>query len=173
MSANIVINGYPSLEEIRQGHGYPTEERFLKGPVAVIECVQGIPCNPCEAACKFGALTVGEPITNLPQLNEESCTGCGVCIAQCSGLAIFVVDKTYSETEATISFPHEYFPLPEKGQDVTAVNRAGEEVGKGKILRINTSPKNDCTPVITMVISKEMSDEVRGIKRLVGGNNVE
>ncbi|HWQ42580.1 MAG TPA: 4Fe-4S binding protein [Desulfosporosinus sp.] len=169
MSASIVINGYLSLEEIRQGHGYPSEERFLKGPVAVIECVQGIPCNPCETACKFGALTVGEPLTNLPQLHEESCTGCGACIAQCSGLAIFVVDKTYSETEATISFPHEYFPLPEKGQEVTAVNRAGKEVGKGRILRINTSLKNDCTPVITMVIPKGMSDEVRGMKQIGRG----
>lgn len=169
MTESILTNGYPSLEEIKKACGYPSEARFQKGPVAVIECVQEIPCNPCEAACKFGALTVGEPITNLPRLDENLCTGCGVCIAQCSGLAIFVVDKSYSDTEATVSFPHEYLPLPEKGQQVTAVNRAGEEVCQGRVLRVNNSPKNDCTPVITIVIPKEFADEVRGMKRLKRG----
>ncbi|MEW6624049.1 MAG: 4Fe-4S ferredoxin [Bacillota bacterium] len=169
MAKNVLINGYPSIEEIKEICGYPTEERFARGPVAVVECVQEIPCNPCEAACKTGALVVGEPITNIPVLKEELCTGCGLCIAQCSGLAVFVIDKTYNQTEAAVSFPHEYHPLPEKGQEVYAVNRAGEEVCRGRVLRINNSKKNEGTPVITIAIPKEYADEVRGIKRLNGG----
>ena len=47
MENNILYNGYPSMEEIRRANGYPSEERFAKGPVAVTECVQEIPCNPC------------------------------------------------------------------------------------------------------------------------------
>lgn len=166
MSDSILNNGYPSMEELKACNGYPSEERFKRGPVAVIECVQEIPCNPCEAACKFGAITVGNPITNLPRLNDNICTGCGVCIAQCSGLAIFVVDKTFSETEAAVSFPHEYLPLPEKGQVVDAVNRSGEIVCKGKAVRINNIQKNDCTPVITLAVPKQFADIVRGMKRL-------
>ncbi len=173
MKQGILVNGYPSLDEIKNGPGYPTEERFKKGPVAVIECVQEIPCNPCEAACKHNAIQIGEPITNLPKLNYDLCTGCGLCISRCSGLAIFVINKAYSENEATVSFPHEYLPLPEKGQTVTAVNRAGEEVCKGVVVRINNSPKNDCTPVITIAIPKEYADEVRGMKRLKRGENDE
>jgi len=161
----LIYDGYPSVEEIKAANGWPTEERFAKGPVAILECVQEIPCNPCEGACPFGAIHVGTPITNCPHLNEETCTGCGMCIAACSGLAIFVVDKTYSETEATISFPFEYLPLPEKGAEVQALSRAGEYVCLGKVIRVINSKKNDHTPVVTIAVPKEYVDEVRTIKR--------
>lgn len=166
MGESVINRGYPSMEEIKEANGYPTEERFKKGPVAVIECVQPIPCNPCEASCKFGAIVVGDPITNFPRLIEEKCVGCSLCLAQCSGLAIFIVDKSYSETEAAVGFPHEYVPLPEKEQEVIAVNRAGEEVCPARVVKINNSVKNDKTPIITIAIPKEFADEVRGMKRL-------
>ena len=154
------------MEELRTYNRLPSDERYEKGPVAVIECVQEIPCNPCEAACRFGAIRVGMPITNLPELSEEKCTGCGACIAHCSGLAIFVVDKTYSEKEAAVSFPHEYLPLPAKGDQVDAVNRAGQVMCKGTVVRIVDTVKNDCTPVVTIAIPKEYADQVRGMARL-------
>ena len=163
---SLLKEGFPTIEELEEYGRMPSEERYRKGPVAVIECLQEIPCNPCEAACKFGAIYVGMPITNLPVLNEEKCTGCGQCIAQCSGLAIFVVDKTYSETEATVSFPHEYLPLPEKGQRVRAVNRAGEYVCDATVLRIVNSKMNDHTPVVTVAIPQNFADDVRGMERL-------
>lgn len=166
MSQSILQNGYPSMEELKQFHRLPSEERCKKGPVAVIECIQPIPCNPCEAACRFQAIHVGEPIINLPQLNEEKCVGCGACIAHCSGLAIFVVDKTYSENEATVSFPHEYLPLPEKGDMVDAVNRAGDTVCKAKVIRVVNPEANDHTPVVTVAVPLELADEVRGMVRL-------
>ena len=165
MSNSILQNGYPSWEELKQFNRIPSDERFAKGPVAVIECIQPIPCNPCEGACKFGAICVGDPIINLPCLDEEKCVGCGKCVAQCSGLAIFVVDKTYSETQATVSFPHEYLPLPAKGQKVKAVNRAGQHVCDAEVLRVMNPASNDHTPVITVIIPKEYADEVRGMKR--------
>lgn len=154
------------MEELKESGRLPSDERYAKGPVAVIECVQEIPCNPCEAACRFGAIGVGTPITNLPVLDEGKCTGCGACIAHCSGLAIFVVDKTYSETEATVGFPHEYLPLPKKGDVVDAVNRGGQIVCKATVVRIVDNAKNDCTPVVTIAVPKEYADEVRGMVRL-------
>lgn len=166
MSQNILQNGYPSMEELKEFNRLPSEERYKKGPVAVIECIQNIPCNPCQAACRFQAIHVGTPIINLPQLDEEKCVGCGACIAHCSGLAIFVVDKTYNDTQATVSFPHEYLPLPQKGDKVKAVNRAGEVVCEAEVLRVVNTKANDCTPVITVIISKELADEVRGMVRL-------
>ena len=120
--------GIPSAAELAACPGIPSEERMRKGRVAVIECVQEIPCNPCEGICRFGAITVGEHITNLPVLDEEKCTGCGQCVANCPGLAIVIVNKAFSETEETVEFPFEYLPLPEKGSTVDAVNRAGENV---------------------------------------------
>ena len=162
----ILTDGYPSIEEIRAATGWPDEKRFAAGPVAIIECVQKIPCNPCEAACPAHAITVGDPITNTPVLDREKCIGCGLCVAACSGLAIFIVDKTYSETEGTVSFPFEYYPLPQKGDVVDALNRAGEYVCKGTVIRVMNPPKNDHTPVVTIAIPKEYTDEVRTMARL-------
>ena len=163
---SILTDGYPSIEEINKATGWPDEERFARGPVAVIECVQKIPCNPCEAACPAHAITVGSPITNTPVLDREKCIGCGLCVSACSGLAIFIVDKTYSETQGTVSFPFEYLPLPEKGDEVNALNRAGEFVCRGTVIRVMNPPGNDHTPVVTIAIPKEYTDTVRTMGRL-------
>ncbi|GAB1476200.1 4Fe-4S dicluster domain-containing protein [Bacillota bacterium] len=157
--------GYLSVEELKAQTKYPSEKRFKKGPVAVIECTHEIPCNPCEGACKFGAISVGNPITNLPYLTEDKCTGCGVCIAQCPGLAIFIVDKTYSETQGTVSFPYEYYPIPQKGQEVEAVDRSGKLVCNGTVVRVQNPKSFDRTPVVTIAVDLDKVEEVRNIKR--------
>ncbi|MBO6142229.1 MAG: 4Fe-4S binding protein [Lachnospira sp.] len=165
---SMINTGYLEYEELKELQTLPDEERFAKGPVAVIECVQEIPCNPCEMACKFGAIQIGEPITNLPHLISEKCVGCGVCVSRCSGMAIFVVNKVYSDTTATVSFPYEYYPLPKKGDVTDAVNRKGETVCKGTIINVVNPASYDHTPVITVEIPKEYADEVRSIARKAG-----
>ena len=166
MATGIIYDGYPSMDEIKEANGWPDEERFAKGPVAVVECVQQIPCNPCESACPLHAIHIGEPITNTPQVDREKCIGCGMCVAACPGLAIFLVDKSYSETEATVSFPFEYDPLPEKGAEIDALSRAGEYVCKGRVVKVMNPKKNDHTPVVTIAIPKEHADTVRTMRRL-------
>lgn len=155
--------GYLTVEELLQNGRLPSEERYAKGPVAILECTQDIPCNPCEEACPFGAIYVGKPITNLPVLDEGKCTGCGNCIPHCSGLAVFVVDKTYSEMEATVSFPYEYLPLPIKGQVVKGLDRTGKAVCEATVVRVVHTKKSDHTPVITIAVPKEYADEVRNM----------
>lgn len=162
----VIYDGYPSMEEIIAANGWPSEERFSRGPVAIAECVQEIPCNPCEAACPFHAIKIGTPITNTPRILEEKCTGCGSCIAACSGLAIFVIDKTYSDEEALVSFPFEYLPLPQKGDKADALSRGGEYVCPGLVVKVMNPKKNDHTPVVTIAVPKEKADEVRTIRRL-------
>lgn len=157
--------GYISKQELIDAKQDISDERYAKGPVAVIECVQEIPCNPCEGACRFNAITIGEPITNLPKINEANCTGCGVCVAQCPGLAIFIVDKAYSDTEATVAFPYEYTPVPAVGEEWEAVNRKGEVQCKAKIVKVMNPKAFDRTPVVTVAIPKEYADEVRSVKR--------
>jgi len=108
----LINTGYLEYEELASIQKLPTQERYEKGPVAVIECVQEIPCNPCEAACRFGAISVGDPITNLPALDSSKCTGCAICVSKCPGLAIFVVNKAYGAATATVAFPYNIFRHP-------------------------------------------------------------
>ena len=152
------------IEKIHRSPGYPSKERLEKGAVAVIECIQEIPCNPCETACKFKAIIIGEPITNLPRLIEDKCKGCGECIPSCPGLAIFLVDLAYSPNEATVSMPYEYYPLPIIGSTADALDRNGQKVCDGVILKVSNPPRNDKTAVITVVVKKQFADVVRNIR---------
>jgi len=161
---DIAKTGFLNSSELKEIGRYPSEERMSRGPVAVIECCQNIPCNPCETACRFGAITVGDPITNLPVIDENKCIGCGVCITKCPGLAIFLVDK--SKKDARVSFPFEYLPLPEKGDMVRAVDRAGRYVCDAKVVRVNNAAANDCTPIVTIEVPKTLCDDIRSIRRL-------
>lgn len=161
----LIDTGYLEFDELKSIQKLPDDERYAKGPVAVIECVQEIPCNPCEAACSFGAIHIGEPITNLPALDGEKCVGCGVCVSRCPGLAIVIVNKVYSETTATVSFPFEYCPTPAVGEIRGAMNRKGEVLCNGKIVKVVNPASFDHTPVVTVEIPKEYADEVRTVER--------
>ena len=156
-------DGVLSPDELAKLPGMPSKERLEQGAVAVIECAQEIPCNPCEEACPKGAIRVGEPITNLPVLASDKCTGCGLCIPLCPGLAIFVVDMTYSDQEATLQLPYEFLPLPEKGEMVTALDREGRAVCSARVVNVRNPKKFDHTPVITIAVPKDQAMNVRNI----------
>lgn len=162
----VAYTGIPSREELATCPGVPGRERMLRGRVACIECVQEIPCNPCEGACRLGAITVGENITNLPHLDEEKCIGCGLCVANCPGLAITLLDMSYSDTEGSVDFPFEYLPLPSEGDVVDAVNRGGEVVCKGRVLKVTKLPSYAGTAVVRLGVPIEFIGEVRSMKRL-------
>lgn len=132
----------------------------------IIECKEPIPCNPCEMACKFGAIQVGDPITNLPQLNPHKCKGCGICAAVCPGLAIFLVDLDYSEKEALVAFPFEFLPLPVKGQKVRVVDGEGQVIGEGQVQRVWQPLKDDPTRLVQVLVAKTIALDVRGMKIL-------
>ncbi|MFZ7102796.1 MAG: NADH-quinone oxidoreductase subunit I [Peptococcaceae bacterium] len=162
----VKISGAPNYAEVSKSPGFPAEESWRKGPVVFIECVEEIPCNPCEASCPRGAIQVGRPITNIPVLDSEKCIGCSLCVAACPGLAIYVKDYTYSPTEAAITFPYEYYPLPDKGAEITMVDELGEAICEGKILRIAMPEKYNHTPLITAVFPKEHFLQVKSLKRI-------
>lgn len=153
--------GIPTEEQIREIT--PPKERMAKGPVAVIECFQKIPCNPCYTSCPSKAIKELVDINDRPVVDYDRCNGCGVCISNCPGLAIFVVDESYSEDKALVKLPYEFLPLPNKGDIVKALDRSGHELGKAEVIRVVNTKTQDRTPVIWIAVDKELSMKVRNI----------
>ena len=157
--------GIPTKEDLKAVT--PTDERFAKGPVVIVECFQEIPCNPCVDSCKPKAITKPRDINDLPVVDFDLCNGCGVCITQCPGLAIFVIDKTYSKTHAIVRIPYEFVPIPEKGQFACGLDRAGEERGWFEVVRVISGGKVNKTTTIWLAVPQELAMDIRSIK--VGG----
>ncbi len=143
--------------------GIPSTQRLERGPIAIIECTQDIPCNPCEAACPHAAICVADPLTNLPVLDEEKCIGCGLCIASCPGLAIFVIDWTYSDTEALVSVPHEFLPIPAIGDEVEVTDSNGHVLGQAVVVQVQAVPAFDGTMIVKLRVPKGYAEAVRAI----------
>ena len=161
----LINDGIPTMEDIARV--CPSEERLAAGPVAIAECFQEIPCNPCIKACKQAAISMARDINSLPEIDFDKCTGCSLCISRCPGLAIFVVDKTYSQDMALIKIPFEYVPVPPKGQFACGVNRAGEELGWFEVVHVASGGKKNMTYTISLAVPQQLAMELRNIK--VGG----
>ncbi len=144
-------NGYPTLDQIKEV--FPKPELLMK-PKAVLECYQEIPCNPCATSCPFKAITIGEDINKTPKIDYSLCTGCGMCVYSCPGLAIMVV--SLKEDEACFKVPYELLPLPNKGDVWHAVDRSGEIIGKARIENVMRNKNTDHTAVITACVPNNL-----------------
>jgi ferredoxin len=135
-----------------------------KGRIAIVECVEDIPCDPCVTACPVKAIKI-DNLVGKPKLDSEKCTGCGSCIAECPGLAIFVVDFDYSENEVVVMLPYEFIPMPEEGEIVDLLDRTGKKCGKGEIIKVKVH-KNK-TAVLSVKVQKGLAMQVRNVRRIV------
>jgi len=151
-------SGVVTVEELKKLGLIPPEERLKKGPAVVVECPEMIPCNICVAACPFGAIRK-DRIIDLPKIDWDKCTGCGSCVALCPGLAIFVVDLS-KPGKAYVTLPHEFLPTPRIGDEVVLLNRVGERVGRGRVVRVW---ERNRTFVVTVEVPPELAMEVRAI----------
>lgn len=138
-----------------------------KPGLAVLECCQEIPCNPCATACKTGAITK-ESLNACPTFHAEKCVGCRLCVAACPGQAIFFLRPAQDGAQVEITFPYEYFPLPAPGQSVTAVDRQGRPVCPALVRAVDTPQAYNKTALVTLAVPAEYQDEVRFMKRLSG-----
>ena len=154
------------LTEPCPGAEMPPKELWetKKNGLVIIECPQRIPCNPCASSCPTGAIRPFVDINDTPLIDYEKCIGCAKCVAQCPGLACFVVDLTWGEAdEALMKLPFEMLPVPIEGTDVDCLNRLGEAVARGKILRV-TEPLKDRTRVIHVIVPKDLVMDIRAVR---------
>lgn len=156
------ITGIPSSEMIMEK--FPSEDRINKGGVAVVECYKKIPCNPCQTACKFDAIRIGEDINNIPEVDFENCTGCAVCLSKCPGLAIMIVDGSKSVNTVQVKIPYEFLPLPRDGQIVKGLDREGRYLTDVKVIQVLNPKSFDRTPVITVEVDRIFLYQIRNIK---------
>jgi Fe-S-cluster-containing hydrogenase component 2 len=153
-------NGVPTLEEIKSR--FPSEE-FLNKPKAITECYEEIPCNPCSTSCPFDAIYIGEDINTAPIVDFEKCTGCGICVYNCPGLAIFTVQT--KEDHLVFKIPYELVPYPEKGELVDAINRNGDIIGECEIEKVSITNRHDKTALLQVKVAQELLYEFITVRR--------
>lgn len=142
---------------------FPPPARLTQGPVAIIECFQHIPCNPCATCCPREAILPFTDINDRPTIDNNLCNGCTICLTKCPGLAIIVVDEAWSKDRAAIKLPYEFRPLPEKGQMVTALDREGNPVGQAEVIRVAYTNSMNKVPIVSIAVDKSLIKVVRHI----------
>jgi Fe-S-cluster-containing hydrogenase component 2 len=142
----------------------PSRKRFEKGPVAIVECIQEFPCNPCVYACPFKAISM-KNLISPPEVDFDKCTGCALCVRVCPGLAIFIIDKRNApKGKAWVTIPYEFLPVPKAGNVVRALNRAGEDMGPAKVVRVVPMRKGERTALVTLEVDEELAMEARAFR---------
>ena len=161
LSKSLLQNGYISRDEIDV---FPAAKPG-NGLRPVIECTQNIPCDPCQDACAQGCIKVGDNITGLPVTdNGRKCTGCCMCVAACSGQAIFLVNEDCGNGSGIVGLPYEFLPLPEAGARGRALDRRGRPVCDAEVIEVRKSGVMDKTAVLMMRVPAEMTGEARFFK---------
>lgn len=135
----------------------PSKKQLEKG-VAIIECIQEIPCNPCVDSCPVKAISMKD-VNAIPMMNFDKCIGCGKCIGICPGLAVFVVK--IKDGKALISLPYEFLPVPKVGSKVKALDREGKIVGDAIVKRVIEKGK---TMTITIEAREDLAMDIRNIR---------
>lgn len=158
--------GVPTKEDL--AGTLPSSHRLGKGAVAIIECFQDIPCNPCSTVCPRGAIKTFQDINDRPEIDHELCNGCAICVANCPGLAIFAVQQDYRPGTSLVKLPFEMYPLPVRGETVDALNRTGDVVCEGTVILVQNPKSFDRTAVVNLEVPQQYAQEVRNI-RLKGG----
>ena len=161
ISKNLLKKGYVKDDEIERFPGVVHKS----GVHPVIECTQNIPCNPCQDACKKGCISTGKNITYLPFVKDGSeCINCGMCVASCSGQAIFLVNEDCGDGSATVTLPYEFFPLPEVGTVGFGLSRKGEKLCEAEVVSVKSVGAFDHTNLLTMKVPKEYAMKARFFK---------
>lgn len=162
ISQNLLQHGFVAEEEMDRFPGVTHQ----KGVHPVMECTQNIPCNPCQDACPRHCIRIGSNITALPSIDEEKqCTGCGMCVASCSGQAIFLVNEDCGDGTAEITLPYEFLPLPQTGDKGVALGRNGKPVCPAEVVKVRSAKAFDHTNLLTMKVAKEFAMQARFFRK--------
>jgi len=154
------VTGVATKEQLQSK--FPERETLIK-PKAITECYEEIPCNPCSTSCPFDAIYIGEDINTPPVVDFDKCTGCGICVYSCPGLAIFTIQEL--EDKLRFKIPFEFRPLPMQGDLWDGVNRNGDVICQVEIERVTLTEKQDRTALVQVLVDKEFMYDFITIRR--------
>ena len=89
----------------------------------------------------------------------------GMCVASCSGQAIFLVNEDAGDHMATVTLPYEFYPLPQVGEKGKGLDRSGQEICEAEIVEVRTAPAFDHTNLVTMKVPADMAMRARFYKK--------
>ncbi len=161
MERRCLSDGVIRHEDLKAFNLCPPAERLMeKRPVAMVECIQEIPCNSCALACKLGGIRM-ENVNDIPKVDYSKCTGCMACAMVCPGQAVFLLKSLGDRAQLTL--PYEFIPMPKADQMVKTLNREGQVLGESRVIRILPPERNDGTALVTIEIPQAWIFDARAI----------
>jgi ferredoxin len=119
--------GFYRRDELEVHGALPTDDVVKEKRVAVIECIESIPCDPCGFICPVDAIRK-DSLVAPPVMDWGRCVGCTKCVPICP-------------------MPYEQVPEPRIGDLVELFDRSGREVGEGKIVNPTYQARGDPNPL--------------------------
>jgi formate hydrogenlyase subunit 6/NADH:ubiquinone oxidoreductase subunit I len=161
---NAFQRGFYQRKDLEKEGALPTDDVVKMKRVAVIECLEEIPCNPCGFICPVNAIRK-DSLVDPPIVDWERCVGCTKCVPICPGLAIFL--QWIDGNKGYITLPYEFLPEPRVGDKVLLFDRSGRHMGFGRIVFPTYQSKGKSYPlwcVTVEVADSKLVYDVRSIK---------
>ena len=76
-----------------------------------------------------------------------------------------IVDGSKSPDTVELRIPYEFLPLPEAGEKVIGLDRAGQPICEAKVIRVMNPPSFDRTPVVTLEVPRAYLYDFRNFRR--------
>jgi len=130
----------------------------------IIRCDEEIPCNPCTSVCPVNAIQLEEKLGTIMDIPRYlgGCTGCGLCVLICPGLAITLAKKI-DDSFAEVILPHEYLPEFKVGDTIPVTNQTGKYLEDAKVVKIRYIKKYK-THLIHVKSSLQNGSKICGIR---------
>jgi Fe-S-cluster-containing hydrogenase component 2 len=138
------------------------EPSVLIRPKAILGCYEEIPCDPCMTLCPFDAITIAPGINNIPVLDTDRCTGCGLCVTGCPGLAIMVA--MIKGDKAIFKVPYEMPARVARGDVVDVLDGNGDVIALGLVTGVATNRSDTKTKLVTLEVDKNHLYDVSSFK---------
>ncbi len=149
----------------RPGEVFPLDPVTLTDKFQpVFTCIQEIPCNPCTTVCPKNAIKLRDKsgtIMDVPYLAGE-CSGCGICVAACPGLAITLARKVDAKT-AEVVLPHEFIVSFKAGDKIPVTDIDGNLLEEATVVKTQHNKKYKTT-LVTVRTTLANAAKVAGIR---------